>query len=41
MKNCCVLDKIYQWLKKIETRDMKNKNNIGGQIPQINHIFIG
>ena len=23
-----------------ETRDMKDKNNIGGSIPQSNHIFL-
>ena len=39
MEDFCVLENIHQWLNIVENRDIKDKNNIDGQIPQSNQSF--
>ena len=39
MGDLCVLEKIYKWLKRDETRDTEDKNKEGGPSPPSNHSF--
>ena len=39
MVDFCVLYKIHMWINRVETRDMKDKNNTVGPGPPSNHSF--